>query len=141
MSRPRRKPEASLEHAEPTVRIAYKYRAYPTDSQQYRIENWFGTLCYLYNSAVWERKTSYRETGKGVSCTDQLNALPKQKLADPALRQVHSQVLQDCLQRVDKAFEKFFSDMKLKKSGKPVKIGYPRMKKLARYRSFTYPQV
>jgi putative transposase len=57
------------------------------------------------------------------------------------MRQVHSQVLQDCLQHVDKAFQKFFDDMKLRKAGASVKVGRPKMKKLARYRSFTYPQV
>jgi putative transposase len=76
-----------------------------------------------------------------VNYSQQQNALPKQKKADPALGCIHSQVLQDCLQRVDKAFRKFFEDTKRKKSGQTVKIGYPRMKKLDRYCSLTYPQV
>jgi len=50
---------------------------------------------------------------------------------NPSLKLVHSQVLQDCLRRVDNAFQKFF-----RKEAK-----YPKKKKLSKYRSFTFPQV
>ncbi|HMK44014.1 MAG TPA: transposase, partial [Dissulfurispiraceae bacterium] len=138
MSRPKKN---SNKTEVPTVRIACRYRAYPTDLQQYRMENWLWTLGGLYNSAVAERKETYKITGKSVTYSDQQNALPKLKKADPALRMVHSQVLQDCLQRVDKAYQKFFDDIKRKKSGEKIRVGYPRMKKLEKFSSFTFPQV
>ncbi len=125
----------------PTCRIAYRYRAYPADLQEYRMENWFGALCGLYNGAVVERKDAYRNTGKGLTYSAQQNALPEKKKADPALRMVNSQVAQDCLQRVDKAYQKFFDDIARKKAGEHVKIGYPRFKKLEKYTSLTFPQV
>ena len=49
---------------------------------------------------------------------------------------IHSQVLQDCVIRVDKTFERYVKgDCHRKRSGKP------RFKKRSRYRSFTFPQM
>lgn len=138
MSRPKKK---SKQQSDDTYRLAYRYRAYPTDLQEYQMENWFFVLHGLYNGAVLERKESYKTTGKGVTYSAQQDALPDLKKADPALRLIHSQVLQNCLQRVDKAYQKFFDDIKRKKAGEKVRIGYPRMKKLEKYSSFTFPQV
>lgn len=138
MSRPRKKDRTPSRE---TCRIAYQYRGYPTDLQEYRLENWLFVLHGLYNEAILQRKETYRSTRKSITYTDQQNALPARKKADPALRLVHSQVVQDCLQRVDKAYERFFEDVKLKKAGLKVKGGYPRMKRLEKYNSFTFPQV
>jgi len=88
-----------------------------------------------------ERKETYKVLGKSVTYSDQQNMLPKRKKVDPVLKHLHSQVLQDCLQRVDKAYQKFFDDLKRKKAGCTVKVGYPRMKKVDKYKSFTFPQV
>jgi|SRR5208283_2640887 len=82
-----------------------------------------------------------RPSAKGRPIAEQQNALPKKRKLDPALRMVYSQVSQDALRRVDKAFEKFFEDVRRKKSGQKVKVGYPRFKRADRYKSFTFPQV
>ena len=136
--RPQKKPKSNTGNL---IQKAHKYLADPTDLQEYRMENWFGSLCHLGNTSIAERKDAYRMTGKGLTYTDQQNALPAKKKQDPALRMVHSQGTQDCLQRVDKAFQKFFHDVKDKKAGKKVKVGYPRFKRLDQYKSFTFPQV
>jgi len=57
------------------------------------------------------------------------------KRASPYLRNVHSQVLQDVLHRVDRAYGAFFR--RIKAGEKP---GYPRFKGKGWYDSFTYPQ-
>jgi putative transposase len=50
--------------------------------------------------------------------------------------EIHSQVLQDCVERVKKTFDRWFKgDSKGKRSGKP------RFKGQGRYRSFTFPQM
>jgi putative transposase len=49
--------------------------------------------------------------------------------------EVHSQVLQDALRRVKKAFDSFFR--RCRNAETP---GYPRFKPASRYDSFTYPQ-
>jgi len=140
MARPKKKADTTLD-VEDVVQIAYRYRAYPTDLQEYSLENWLGALCALYNDAIVERKKTYKAFGKSVTYNDQQNMLPKRKKVDPILKHIHSQVLQDCLQRVDKAYQKFFDDLKRKKAGSTVKVGYPRMKKFDKYKSFTFPQV
>ena len=111
---PKRKPKAASGNL---IQVTHKYLAYPTDLQTYRMENWMGSLCHLSNASIAERKDAYRSTGKGLTYTDQQNALPDKRKSDPALRMVHSQVCQDCLQRVDKAYQKFYEDIKRKKSG------------------------
>ena len=140
MSRPKKKKSEQTDTGK-TVRIACRYRAYPTDLQIHRMGNWLTSLCHLSNTAVAERKEAYRTTGKGLTYTAQQNALPAKRKQDPALRMVHSQVCQDSLQRVDKAYQKFFDDLKKKKAGQKVTVGYPRFKRFDKYKSFTFPQV
>jgi len=62
--------------------------------------------------------------------------LPQTKVERPWYKDIHSQVLQDCILRLDKTFERFiFGDKNGKRSGRP------RSKSRSRYRSFTYPQI
>lgn len=65
----------------------------------------------------------------------QQNNLPELKAKNPRYRKVHSQVLQDVLNRLDKAFDAFFR--RLKAGENP---GYPRFKGKDRYHSLTYSQ-
>ena len=106
--------------------LTYKFRAYPTALQEYKLENWFSVLCWLYNYALEERKTAWKEEKRGISYSEQQNNLPKLKKKEPILKLIHSQVLQDTLRRVDKAFDKFFQDLKRKKNGEKIKVGYPK---------------
>lgn len=62
-------------------------------------------------------------------------ALPEFKRKDKRFKQVHSQVLQDVVKRLDRAFDAFFR--RIKAGGTP---GYPRFRSARRYDSFTYPQ-
>jgi len=62
--------------------------------------------------------------------------LPQTKVERPWYADIYSQVLQDCVLRLDKTFERFiFGDTNGKRSGRP------RFKSRSRYRSFTYPQI
>lgn len=61
--------------------------------------------------------------------------MPALKIQSPYLTRVYSQVLQDVLRRVDRAFQAFFR--RVKAGEKP---GYPRFKGRGWYDSFTYPQ-
>ena len=58
------------------------------------------------------------------------------KEANPLLREVHSQVLQNVAVRIDLAFKAFFRRVKAGEK----KPGYPRFRGVSRYDSFTYPQ-
>ena len=48
MARPKKKANTTTGDV---VQIAYRYLAYPTDPQEYRMEKWRGALCVLYNGA------------------------------------------------------------------------------------------
>jgi len=113
----------------------YKYRLYPTRKQTCSLEQTLEVCRILYNSCLVDRKNSYEKTGKGLSRIRQQEILKTDKERVDALSYVHSQVLQDVLFRVDRAFQAFFRRVK---AGE--KLGYPRYKSEGRYDSITYPQ-
>jgi transposase len=118
------------------MRKAYKYRLSPTKQQEQHL---FWTLARcreLYNAALSERRDAYRMAGKSVSYYEQKRALPEIKTEiRPEYQDIHSQVLQDVLLRLNRAFENFFR--RVKNGEEP---GYPRFQGRNRYNSFTYPQ-
>ena len=89
----------------------------------------------LYNSCVLDRKNRYEQTGNGLSRTDQQVVLKNDKNRFEFLNDIHSQVLQAVLFRVERAFQNFFRRVK---SGEEP--GYPRLRGVGRYDSITYPQ-
>jgi putative transposase len=117
-------------------RKAYKFRLYPTRQQEQTLF-WTLSRCReLYNAALAERKEAYRMAGKSISSYEQKRDLPeiKDEIREE-YQHIHSQVLQDVLLRLDKAFKAFFQ--RVKNGENP---GYPRFQGRNRYDSFTYPQ-
>ena len=94
------------------------------------------TCRILYNSCLVDRNRHYEETGKGLSRIDQQKILVKDKKNISYLTDIHSQVLQDVLFRVEKAYKAFFRRLKDRNG----KAGYPRFKNYGRYDSITYTQ-
>ena len=114
----------------------YKYRLYPTRKQTEKLEWTLETCRILYNSCLADRNRHYEETKKSLSRIDQQKILVQDKKNIEYLTNIHSQVLQDVLLRVEKAYKNFFRRLK-DKSGK---AGYPRFKNQGRYDSITYTQ-
>lgn len=117
------------------TRKAYKFRIFPTKAQTTKIEFTLRLCRELYNAALQERRDAYRMNGKSLNYYDQADQLSSIKEERTDLSAVHSQVLQDVLRRVDKAFGGFFGRLK-----RGVKAGFPRFQGRNRYDSFTYPQ-
>jgi putative transposase len=116
-------------------RKAFKYRLYPTRQQEHALL-WTLTRCReLYNAALQERRDAWRMRQVSLHYYDQAMQLPTIKQDRPEYADIHSQVLQDVLRRVDKAFQGYFR--RLKAGQKP---GYPRFQGRNHYDSFTYPQ-
>ena len=114
---------------------AYKFRIYPTRKQTGTLE-WTLRRCKeLYNAALEERREAYRMSGVSVSYNMQANQLPAIKVLREEYQDIHSQVQQDVLKRLDKAMQAFF-----RRVLNGEKAGYPRFKSGDRYDSFTYPQ-
>lgn len=110
--------------------IVHRFHIEPTKEQEQKLFQTLGLCRRLYNVALEQRVICYRQSGKSPSCTAQKNELPALKRELPEYKRVNAQVLQDCLQRLDNSFDRFFSGL----------AGYPHYKDRDHYRSFTYPQ-
>ncbi len=89
----------------------------------------------LYNAALQERKEAWEKCRARVTIAGQSAQLSGIKDVRPEYRDIHSQVLQDVLTRLDHAFQAFFR--RLREGQTP---GYPRFQGSNRYDSFTYKQ-
>ncbi|SHF49206.1 putative transposase, partial [Caldanaerobius fijiensis DSM 17918] len=102
----------------------------PTKEQE---EKLFYTLYLcrkLYNYSLEQRIKHYKEYGKGLTYEDQQNMLPEYKKEHPEYKEVHSQILQDVLRRLDRAYKNFFEG----------RANYPKFKDKYHYTSITLPQ-
>ncbi|MFQ5794593.1 MAG: RNA-guided endonuclease InsQ/TnpB family protein [Candidatus Bipolaricaulia bacterium] len=112
-----------------------KYRLYPTQQQIEIFQHWLDICREIYNAGLQERRTAWERLGRSVSLSAQKAQLPGLKQDIPEVASVHSQVLQDVLLRLDKAFKAFY-----RRCHNGDKPGYPRFKSGNRYHSFTFPQ-
>lgn len=87
---------------------AYKYRLYPTKEQAETIRFTLERCRLLYNRLPDKRRFTYETDKTTLNYYDQANTLNERKKHVPALNEVHSQVLQDVVKRLDKAFQAFF---------------------------------
>ena len=113
----------------------YKYRLYLTKRQKAALQRILDACRFLYNLYLEHRKLAYEELDISLTKIDQLMMLPILKKELPFLKEVHSQVLQDVVARLDKTFEGFF-----RRVADGEKPGYPRFKSAPRYNSFAFPQ-
>ena len=103
---------------------AYRYKLEPNKSQRYALVRTLDVCRELYNDCLYQRKLQQ------ISRYEQSKQLTQLKAEFPVYKNVYSQVLQNVLDRLDKAFKRFF------RSG----FGFPRFKGANRFDSFTYPQ-
>jgi len=120
---------------EQTVRKTFKYKLKPTPEQERAMAFVLRRCRELYNAALQERKEAWQKCGVSVTVAQQSAQLPALKDVRPDYRDIHSQVLQDVLTRLDRAFQRYFARVK---NGETP--GYPRFHGANRYTSFTYKQ-
>jgi putative transposase len=120
---------------EQTVRKTYKYKLNPTPDQEQAMAFVVRRCRELYNAALQERKEAWQKCGVSITVASQSAQLPEVKEVRPEYRDIHSQVLQDVLTRLDRAFQAFFR--RIREGQTP---GYPRFQGSTRYASFTYKQ-
>lgn len=113
----------------------YKFRLYPTKEQMNTINETTHLCRRLYNALLEQRIFAYKHRGTSIDYYTQKKELPLLKKECPEYKSVHSQVLQDVVKRLDKAYQGFFRRLK---NGE--KAGFPRFKGANRYSSFTYTQ-
>jgi putative transposase len=116
---------------------SFKYRIYPNKANAEELQWTLDRCRELYNAALAERKEAYRMAGKQISYFDQKRDLVEIKSEiRPEYKEIGSQVLQDVILRVEKAYKAFFR--RVKNGEKP---GFPRFQGRNRYNSFTYPGI
>jgi putative transposase len=113
----------------------FQYRLYLTKKQHTMLNKWLALCCETYNAALQERRDAYRMAGISLGYSHQCTELPACKEVRPELAEVNSQVLQDVLKRVDRAFDGFFR--RVEEGQQP---GYPRFRSSLRYNSLTFKQ-
>ena len=118
------------------MRKSFTYRIYLTNGQRRMLEQQLEECRWASNATLAARKRAYEERGESLRLYDTQAMLPVWKLTRPALKLVHSQVLQNISVRVDRAFHAFFRRVK----AGAKKVGFPRFKGFGRYDSITYPQ-
>jgi putative transposase len=134
------------------MRIAYQYRLRPTHNQVVLMSEWLDLLRRQYNYRLSERFNWYEQNRCDIHACPLICYLPElkdppdfysqkrdlvnSKTLFPAYQSLHSQVLQNCVERVKTTFDRWLKgDTNGKRSGKP------RFKGVGRYRSFTFPQM
>ena len=92
------------------VTRCYKFRIEPTPEQEQEFFRFSGCRRFVWNWGLERKKSVYQETGKGISykaLAAELVQLKKQP-ETAFLKECHSQVLQQTLMDLDKAFVSFF---------------------------------
>jgi putative transposase len=134
------------------MRITYQYRLRPTHNQVVLMSEWLDLLRRQYNYRLGERFNWYEQNRCDIHACPLICYLPElkdqpdfysqkrdlvnSKTLFPAYQSLHSQVLQNCVERVKTTFGRWLKgDANSKRSGKP------RFKGVGRYRSFTFPQM
>ena len=124
------------------VHQAYKFRIYPDKAQIQVLHQHFGSCRFVYNHFLNERIEFYQQNKdkqaslfkpkpkKSLNYHDNALGLTQLKTAKEWLKEVNSQSLQQSLQHLDTAYQKFF------KEG----AGFPRFKSKRDRQSFKIPQ-
>jgi putative transposase len=114
---------------------AFVYRLYPTKIQVKSLDEMLNTCRHWYNYCLAERKEAYEQEQKTISKVEQLRKVKELRASNTTAGKVHSHVLQNVVQDLDKAFKAFFR--RLKAGETP---GYPRFKGRNRWKSFGFKE-
>src|SRR5215831_3103437 len=92
------------------VAKTYKFRLDPTTEQEQQFLGFAGCRRFVWNWALARKQAVYKETGKTIgynALASELVALKKQP-ETAFLKECHSEVLQQTLMDLEKAFVSFF---------------------------------
>jgi putative transposase len=93
-----------------TVRRVYRFRLEPTPDEEQRLRQFAGARRFIWNWALQQRRDHYQQTGKTLPANElsaRLTAL-KDQPETAWLREIDSQLLQQVLADLQRAFINFF---------------------------------
>lgn len=115
---------------------AFKFKIKrPSKAIVAKFENTLNLTRELYNAALQERIGAYKECQISLNYYSQANQLIEIKESRTEFENIHSQILQAVLKRLDKTFKAFFNRVK-----RGEKAGFPRFKGKNFFNSFCFPQ-
>ena len=113
------------------IRRAFKFELKPDGRQACQIGKFCGCARYVYNRTLSLEKSLYAKDDKhSFRYTEAANRLPGWKNKHPFLKECHSQVLQQALKDLDRAYTNFFEN----------RANFPKYKKKFRHDSIRFPQ-
>ncbi|MBN4056382.1 transposase, partial [Rhodothermus sp. AH-315-K08] len=111
------------------VRRTLKYRLYTSKRDKHLVRQ-IHAASSIWNHSLALRRRYYRLYGKGLGANRLMKHIAKLRKRNPYWSLLGSQATQDVVQRLDKAYERFFTK----------KGGFPRFKSHRYYPSFTLKQ-
>ena len=118
------------------MRKTYLYKARINKQTEDNCRKWLDLCRILYNQSLEQRIKVYKEKKESISAFEQMSQLPKLRKSSVEFKAVGSQVFQDVIQRLDKAYKSFFQRVKQGNG----KVGFSRFKSRNRYDPFTFKQ-
>ena len=118
--------------------VAFEYKMYESSAEGDRMLDTIEVCRHLYNNSLSHRIQAWKYERLSLTYGALANQLPGLKKQAEPLTTVHSQVVQDVLKRLERAFANFFRRVKEKKAGKKIKAGFPRFKGIGRYLSLIH---
>jgi len=112
------------------IKYTYKFRLEPTDEQKILLNKHFGSVRWIFNYFLNQRKNEYLNNKKSLNYYDQSAELTQIKKSNEWLKEINSQTLQYSLKCLDMAYQGFFNK----------RTQFPKFKSKRNKNSFTIPQ-
>jgi len=114
------------------IKYTYKFRLNPTKEQEVLLNKHFGSVRYVYNYFLNQRKEEYLNNKKSITYNKQSGYLTKLKKNEKTewLKEINSQTLQYSLKCLEMSYQNFFNK----------RTQFPRFKSKKSRNSFTVPQ-
>lgn len=111
---------------------SYKYKLKPSEEQIVLLDKHFGSIRFVYNYFLNERKNEYETNKNTINYYDNAKSLTELKKQDDYcwLNEINSQSLQNSLKNLETAYKNFFR----------FKKGFPKFKSKHTKNSFCIPQ-
>ena len=111
---------------------AFKFQLTPRSSEAAAMRRFSGCCRFIWNKALALEKETYESEGKRLGYYKLANLLREWKKEDSTafLAEAHSQILQQALKDLDRAYKNFFAK----------RAAFPRFKKKGVHDAFRYPQ-
>ena len=115
---------------------SYRFKLYKSERNE-KLNKQINAAGLIYNHCIALHKRYYKIFGKYLNKNQLQKHLVKLKRMSKFsyIKEIGSQAVQDITDRIDKAFQLFFSNLKRK-----VRCSPPNFKKVVRYKSFTLKQ-